>query len=128
MIDFDEFQLANPEVVKESLNTPMNQILPPTEITGPLFLGSYDAVFERETLLRHNITHVLAVFDRPHHDLKADEAFNLLHVDLDDVIFAAAEFRSQLEKMYAFIDGALKENHGVLVHCYWVCTLLSKID
>ncbi|KAK0197124.1 protein-tyrosine phosphatase-like protein [Armillaria mellea] len=111
MIRFDSLSLA----VQQAMCTPMHQILPASQSTGALYLGSLAAIHEKDTLVEKNITHLVQVMDAPWLPLSEKDGFSCHRIPILDT--SSADIKSYLEAACNYIDQSLRSGKSVLVHC-----------
>jgi protein-tyrosine phosphatase len=130
------FENMPPEVM-QAMCTPMHQILPSSAIPGPialtstrsssspsthysgrLYLGSLSALSDRSVLVAAGITHLVQVIDAPWLPLTEKDGFICHRIDILDL--PEEDLGRFLYNACEWIDKALREGKGVLVHCQQV--------
>ena len=126
MIRFDSL----PPEVMQAMCTPMHQILAPAFVhgitTGALYLGSLSAATDKDLLRQHHITHVVHVLGDgywfPSNPGESGavwrDGFCSYRIDILDE--CTEDLGRHLERVCAFIDGALRSGKNLLVHCHQV--------
>ncbi|KAJ7198024.1 protein-tyrosine phosphatase-like protein [Mycena pura] len=138
MIRFDTL----PPEVMQAMCTPMHEILPRTPLptphaptpsssspyapyptsgqqqplSGALYLGSLSAVNDHPLLRAHGIRHLVHALEAPWAPLcRPEDGFVSYTIDIRDK--ETVDLRPHLENACQYIERALRQGEGVLVHC-----------
>ncbi|KAI0077153.1 DSPc-domain-containing protein [Panus rudis PR-1116 ss-1] len=116
MIRFDNM----PPEVMQAMCTPMHQIIPPSNRTGALYLGSFSAILDSTLLNDNRITALVQVLDAPwlpSVEAHAKQGVKLDCYRLDIMDSTTADLKPHLEATVRWIDEKLRKGANVLVHC-----------
>ncbi|KAJ7119950.1 protein-tyrosine phosphatase-like protein [Mycena crocata] len=110
MIRFDQL----PPAVVKAMCIPMHQILPSTEHSGALYLGSLAAVIDPTLLRTHGISRIVQVLE-PQFAPQQDD-FAVYNIDISDT--ESTDLLPHLEPACKYIEHALKGRENILIHCH----------
>ncbi|WCJ23678.1 dual specificity protein phosphatase 1 [Euphorbia peplus] len=86
----------------------------PCQIEEGLFLGSFGAASNKDSLKSKNITHILTVANSLAPAYPNDFVYKVISVaDREDT-----NLRQYFDECFKFIDDAKRQGGGVLVHCF----------
>ncbi len=86
----------------------------PTEIVPNLYIGSIGAAYNRDNLEAWNITHILIC--ARYLDPLYPSVFKYQKVPIMDTL--EEDLNPHLDSAHSFIDEALQQGSGILVHCF----------
>lgn len=88
------------------------------EVIPNLWLGNLKSAYNHSFLVKYNIKYIITITDQFDEKFRYnDSSINYLNIPLKDTDICSVDMISLFEKTSKFINYALKNNKGVLVHC-----------